>query len=242
VLANQIRLQPPLLRHYAPELPPALESAVMRALAKDPEDRPPTALAFAQSLVGALGEPLADPAAFQSAEERAAVRRRRTSSGLVLRAPAPQKRAFVKLMAGGALVAALFIGAVVSSQRRSAMPTPAPAVEASASPARPATVAVLIESIPSGATVLTEDGTPIGVTPVSWTVAANSERVVTFQKIGFLPLARRFHAAGDSTLAVHLDNAPTASRAPRLGARPARRSGSTDTLDSVVGTIDPFDK
>ena len=128
VLANQIRMQPPPLRHYAPELPTALESAVMRALAKDPVDRPPTALAFAQSLVGALGETLADPAAFQSAEERAAAgRRRRTSSGLVLRAPAPQRRAFVKLMAGGALVAALFIGAVVSSQRRSATPPSAPA-------------------------------------------------------------------------------------------------------------------
>jgi serine/threonine-protein kinase len=245
VLTNQIRLQPPPLRHYAPELPPSLESAVMRALAKDPEDRPPTALAFAQSLVGALGEPLADPAAFQSAEERAAGRRRRTSSGLVLRAPAPQRRAFVKLMAGGALVAALFIGAVISSQRHGAIaPAPAPAVAASgvASPARPTTVAVLIESVPSGATVLAEDGTPIGVTPVSWTVAANSERIVTFQKSGFVPMARRFRAASDSTLAVHLDSAPTASGAPRAGSKPARRSDPSPGLDSIVGTIDPFDK
>jgi eukaryotic-like serine/threonine-protein kinase len=245
VLTNQICLQPPPLRHYAPELPPSLESAVMRALAKDPEERPPTALAFAQSLVGALGEPLADPAAFQSAEERAAGRRRRTSSGLVLRAPAPQRRAFVKLMAGGALVAALFIGAVISSQRHGApAPTPAPAAAASgvASPARPSTVAVLIESIPSGATVLAEDGTQIGMTPVSWTIAPNSERIVTFQKSGFLPMARRFRAAGDSTLAVHLDSAPTASGAPRAGSKPARRSNPSPGLDSVVGTIDPFEK
>jgi serine/threonine-protein kinase len=246
VLTNQIRLQPPPLRHYAPELPPALEAAVMRALAKDPEERPPTALAFAQSLVGALGEPLADPAAFQSAEERAAGRRRRTSSGLVLRAPAPQRRAFVKLMAGGGLVAALFIGAVVSGQRRSETPSSAPpaaAASATPPPARPATVAVLIESIPSGATVLAEDGTPIGITPLSWTVAANSDRVVTFQKSGFLSLARRFRAASDSTLAVHLDNAPAAAAGvPRPVAKTAHRSGSTEGLDSVVGTIDPFDK
>jgi len=243
VLTNQIRLQPPPLRHYAPELPPALESAVMRALSKDPEERPATALAFAESLVGALGEPLADPAAFQSAGERAAGRRRRTSSGLVLRAPAPQQRAFVKLMAGGALVAALFIGAVISSQRHSQPPQPAPtvAVSPATSPARPATVAVLIESVPSGASVFAEDGTPIGVTPVSWTVAANSERVVSFQKAGFLPIARRFRAANDSTLAVHLDNVP-ASGTTRSGAKPARRSGPTEELDSVVGTIDPFDK
>jgi len=246
VLTNQIRLQPPPLRHYAPELPPSLESAVMRALAKDPEERPPTALAFAESLVGALGEPLADPAAFQSAEERAAGRRRRTSSGLVLRAPAPQRNAFVKLIAGGALVAALFIGAVISSQRHAATaPPPGPVVAASpaaASPARPSTVAVLIESIPSGATVFAEDGTPIGVTPVSWTVATNSERIVTFQKTGFLPMARRFRAASDSTLAVHLDNTPTPSGIPRPVAKPAHRSESAGGLDSVVGTIDPLDK
>jgi len=90
--------------------------------------------------------------------------------------------------------------------------------------------------------VLAEDGTPIGMTPVSWTVAANSERIVTFQKSGFLPMARRFRAAGDSTLAVHLDSAPTASGAPRAGSRPARRSDPSPGLDSVVGTIDPFEK
>ena len=94
--------------------------------------------------------------------------------------------------------------------------------------------------------MLAEDGTPIGVTPVSWTVAANSERVVTFQKSGFLPLARRFRAASDSTLAVHLDNVPSAPVAPRSGVKPTRRSGSTAGptagLDSVVGTIDPFEK
>ena len=220
----------------------------MRALAKDPEARPPTALAFAESLVGALGEPLADPAAFQSAEERAAGRRRRTSSGLMLRAPAPQRRAFVKLIAGGALVAALFIGAVVSGQRRARATRPAPAVAASAAraprPARPPCT-VLIESIPSGATVLAEDGTPIGVTPVSWTVAANSERVVTFQKGGFLPMARRFHAASDSTLAVHLDSAPPrpARRAPPRNARGRRAAAEPPAeLDSAAGTIDPFAK
>jgi len=96
-------------------------------------------------------------------------------------------------------------------------------------------------AVPSGASVFAEDGTPIGVTPVSWTVAANSERVVSFQKAGFLPIARRFRAANDSTLAVHLDNVP-ASGTTRSGAKPARRSGPTEELDSVVGTIDPFDK
>ncbi len=254
VLANQIRMQPPRLRDYAPELPVALETAVMRALEKDPAARPPTALAFAQSLAGALGEPLADPAAFQSAEERAAAgRRRRTSSGLVLRAPvAPQRSAFVKLLAGGALVAALFIGAVVTGQRRAETAAVAPAAASAVStPARPSTVAVLIESVPNGATVLAEDGRAIGVTPVSWTVAANSDRVVTFRKDGFVPMARRFRAASDSTLAVHMDAVAAGEpSARRTAGKPAHKSGApveaaeeaTATLDSAAGTIDPFSK
>ena len=249
VLANQIRLQPPALREYAPELSPALEAVVMRALEKDPEARPATALAFAQSLVGALGEPLADPAAFLSAEERAAAgRRRRTSSGLVLRAPvAPQRRAFTKLIAGGALVAALFIGAVVSGQRRETAAAPPTAGAVGATSARPASVAVLLESIPSGATVLAEDGRSIGVTPVSWTVAADSERVVTFRKDGFVPMARRFRAAGDSTLAVHMDALAADGANPRRAAgKPTRRPGATAEaaakLDSAAATIDPFSK
>ncbi len=249
VLTNQIRLQPPSLRTYVPELPLALETAVMRALAKDPEERPPTALAFAESLVGALGEPLADPAAFQSAEQRAAGRRRRSSTGLVLRAPAPQRRAFAKLIAGGALVAALFIGAIVSGQHRGETTAAAPVVatNALALPARPATVAVLIESVPSGATVLAEDGTPIGLTPVSWNVTINSERIVTFRKGGFMPMARRFRATGDSTLAVHLDNAPPEPSASRPSAKAMRRpslstGSSAATLDSAAATLDPFAK
>jgi serine/threonine protein kinase len=247
VLANQIRLQPPSLRTYVPDLPAALETAVMRALAKDPEARPPTALAFAESLVGALGEPLADPAAFQSAEERAAGRRRRSSSGLVLRAPAPQRRAFVKLIAGGALVAALFIGAIVSGQHRGETPAPVVASNPIAAPSRPATVTVLIESVPSGATVLTEDGAPIGLTPVSWSVATNSERIVTFRKDGFQPMARRFRATSDSTLAVHLDNALPETRGARPSAKAPRRSGAVAggpaaELDSAAATIDPFAK
>ncbi len=56
---------------------------------------------------------------FSRRSERAAGRRRRTSAGLVLRAPiATQRRAFAKLVAGGGVVAALFVGAVVSGQRR----------------------------------------------------------------------------------------------------------------------------
>jgi WD40 repeat protein len=41
---------PPSLRFFAPDLPPAVEQVVLMALQKDPHDRFPTALAFAQAL------------------------------------------------------------------------------------------------------------------------------------------------------------------------------------------------
>jgi hypothetical protein len=140
---------------------------------------------------------------------------------------------------------------VISGQHRTETATPPPSAgDLGAAPARPSTVAVLIESIPSGATVLSEDGKPIGVTPVSWTVATNSNRVVTFRKSGFVPIARRFLAAGDSTLAVHMDTVPDdAPNARRAAGKPLRRSGATAAtretivkLDSAAATIDPFSK
>jgi DNA-binding NarL/FixJ family response regulator len=48
----------PSLRDARPELPVALDAAVQQALAKDREDRPPTAGAFAEAVIAALaGEP-----------------------------------------------------------------------------------------------------------------------------------------------------------------------------------------
>ena len=209
VLANQIKLQPPPLRHFAPELSPALESAVMRALAKDPAARPQSALAFAESLVAAIGQPLGEPVAFQSAQERAAGRRRRTSASLVLRAPiATQRRAFAKLVTGGGVVAALFVGAVVSGQRRTDAPMAEVAASSNAVPApapRAEGVAILLESFPSGATVVADDGTSIGVTPVSWIVSANTEREVFFRMPGFA------HAGAT----ISRDQRPHPRRSPR---------------------------
>jgi serine/threonine-protein kinase len=45
---------PPRLRDVAPELPQELDEALSRALAKDPEDRQPSAGAFAREASAAL--------------------------------------------------------------------------------------------------------------------------------------------------------------------------------------------
>ena len=50
VMANQIRQLPPALREVAPELPAPLAAAIMRAIAKDPAERWPSAREMADAL------------------------------------------------------------------------------------------------------------------------------------------------------------------------------------------------
>ena len=53
-IARHLKDPIPSVRRAAGDVPPALEGAVSRALAKQPGDRFPTAAAFASALAGAL--------------------------------------------------------------------------------------------------------------------------------------------------------------------------------------------
>jgi len=53
---QHLNVAPPPLRERAPDIPPAVESVVMRALAKDPKDRYPTVTDFANALEEAWQE------------------------------------------------------------------------------------------------------------------------------------------------------------------------------------------
>ncbi len=55
IATKHILVSPPPLRALAPTLAPAIEEVVMRALAKDPQQRFPSAQAFAQALEAAIG-------------------------------------------------------------------------------------------------------------------------------------------------------------------------------------------
>ena len=55
VMARQVTVAPPSVRDHRPDLPPAIAQVVLRALAKNPDDRYPNAAAFA----AALSTPLA---------------------------------------------------------------------------------------------------------------------------------------------------------------------------------------
>jgi len=52
----QVNAEPPSLRERRPDVPPALEDVVRRAMAKAPEARP-TAAAFRIAVLAAVGEP-----------------------------------------------------------------------------------------------------------------------------------------------------------------------------------------
>ncbi|HET6147997.1 MAG TPA: protein kinase [Polyangia bacterium] len=254
VLTRQIKVDPPPLRRFVPELPPALDDAVLQALAKDARARPATARLFAESLAHALGRPLRDPGAFDAGDRAAAARPRRPSAGLVLRAPPPpasQQRARVARWALGSLTAALFAGAIFSVQRQRTTPayqtsSPAGTGRVTGRPEQPGgapaplTVTVLLQSTPSGAEVAGANGASIGATPMSWVVPAGAQQVVSFRKTGFAPVTRQFQASSDTTVAVRLvANAAAPTRRAGRG-KPARAPAKPARLDSVAGTMDPF--
>jgi len=57
VRAMQVDAQPPPVRHFLPHAPPVLDTILARALAKNPDDRYPTAIALGEALRTALNLP-----------------------------------------------------------------------------------------------------------------------------------------------------------------------------------------
>jgi serine/threonine protein kinase/predicted ATPase len=55
IMEAQVKEPPPPLRRIRPEIPPQLEAVVLRALSKQPDQRPSTATAFAHEMMAAVG-------------------------------------------------------------------------------------------------------------------------------------------------------------------------------------------
>ncbi|MEA2699412.1 MAG: eukaryotic-like serine/threonine-protein kinase [Myxococcales bacterium] len=243
VLSAQIHKQPTALRQIAPIIPAALDDAVLRALAKSPADRPPTALAFAESLARAIGRGLTDSGAFTGA--RRAASRTTPNTGLLLRASDNRSRAW-KPLAVAAMAATMFTGAVVLGKRDPVRTVAAASTVAKADQpaagAQPALqlATIVLESDPTGADVLDPSGQRLGVTPYRMTVPPGGDQQIRLQKAGYRPVERRFGTKADATIAVRLEpiTAEPAARRRRL-----RLGGTGETrsaLDSPAGTIDPF--
>ncbi len=128
---------PPPASASNPDLPPAVDGVLRRALAKNPADRWPSATAFVDALEDALGP----------GEPTAATR-------IVPVAPWParsSRRRGLGLMAlGGAVLAAAAIALLAGGgERRAASPAPAAPTEARKAPARPKASAAPARTAPS---------------------------------------------------------------------------------------------
>jgi serine/threonine protein kinase len=155
VMAQHLTSPAPAVRSLAPEVPPALDAIVARALAKDREQRFQTMAELREALLAAARGEATVP---QAAAPLAAPVETLTPAPLDLR-PTRDRRA--SLLLG---TAAFVIVAVANLGLRHRAETPA---MAASTPGRPATVLVNFSSDPPGATVSRRDGSMLGVTPFS---------------------------------------------------------------------------
>jgi serine/threonine-protein kinase len=241
ILIKQITMTPPPLRKFEPSVPEALEQVVLQALAKNPAQRPQTALAFAESLARAMGRRLEDAAAFQVFSTRTPVKLTTPREGLVLRDG--KRRSVWKPVAVGAVLATAATAFLLTGRVAEKEPLRTAAVAQAQPGQAQSTVTVILQSSPSGAIIVDQNGKTVGVTPQSLILRADTEHQVRFQKPGFRTVEHRFRARTDTTIAVSLDSdsASRVSRPARGNVRPPRSpSPATGRLDSVAGTIDPF--
>jgi serine/threonine-protein kinase len=244
VLAMQVTKMPTPLCQIAPLVPSALSEAVMRALAKSPEDRPPTAHAFAESLARAVGERLSTGAA-QDDNRTPAVRP--ASGGLVLRAAENRPRRWRALrIAAGAVV--LFLGAAAVAQKDHARRASRPSIGGAASravvsafaeraAAAPAPlITVVLESEPTGASVSARSGDRLGTTPYRMAMRSGDSQWVRVKKAGYQPIERNV-AATDAIITLPLE--PLPERAPNVRRRVRERGR---VADSLADTMNPFSK
>src|SRR5205085_4137206 len=113
VALRQINDPAPSVRELRPEVSPRLDTAVRRAMAKDPRDRFPSMDDFVTELKTCLGEEQADEPGEEatlllSPNGGDAARLRRPA--LLRRQPWPVLAAAVALLAGAAAAAALLVG------------------------------------------------------------------------------------------------------------------------------------
>lgn len=158
VAVQRLSTPPPPLRVFAPSAPPELESALARALARDPSQRFPTAAEFAQALnrvpVGPSARLAAPPG------RPPASRRYRTERVRPLASPRSGSTPAWRAVALGAVVAGMAllgvgVGIVLHEARQREGPEPLPTL-----PPLTVTATVAVEGSPTEAPMETPQSTP----------------------------------------------------------------------------------
>jgi hypothetical protein len=157
VMAQHLSSAPPTVRSLVPDVPPALEAIVSRAMAKDCADRFQTMAELRQALhAAARGEAAA---ADEPAPPSMALVKTATPPAIDLR---PTHRGKASLLLGAATFVVVAV-ANLGLHHRAARAVMA----AVTAPKQAATVLVNFSSDPAGATVSARDGSVLGVTPFS---------------------------------------------------------------------------
>jgi serine/threonine-protein kinase len=246
VMLRHVKEAPPAPRKLNPELSEALEQVILRCLAKEPAERPASALAVAEELCAAVGRGLSPATTASTPRSRPAV----------LELPAPSasfstmiSRTLVSrhrnLLAGAA--ACLAVVVMLSLWMRPRAPQAVGAtVRVPAGPAVQRLVQVQLQSVPPGATI-TENGVRLGVTPLAFSAPAGSAHVVEFGLAGHRPQTQSFRADVDTTQAAVLERLDPMPAMPPAAERPRHRAARRPTaaapdrdLDSRARTINPF--
>ena len=258
VMVRHVKEAPPPPRTLNQHLSEALERAVLRCLAKDPADRPASALSLAEELCAAVGRGLSPATTSSASRARVIVGEAAPSAGVsavISRTLKMSVGGHRKVVAG--IAAGLALAAVVALWVRPRGRGAAGAAQKTASgPALQKLVQVRLQSMPSGA-VVSENGVRLGVTPYDLSATPGSDHTVEFSLPGHQRARQLFRADVDTTLAAVLepldpqgkpaskpDPAPYPERARHRSARRvtlgASPGGTDRDLDSRARTINPF--
>ncbi len=217
-------------------IPKALDTIILRSLAKRPQERFPTAAALAVALREVELEP----------------RARRTGLAVSL-----------GLLVGAGVGAALIVPDLVTRESAAPAPAPAPIAEsappvppsppaptmtpAQPAPVVPATVTLRFTSSPPGARVIRQGETvPLGVTPFETTLSrVDRHTLVKFVLAGHEPMEVDASLAVSDTISVQLDKLPAPPKRPAVvhRSRPTpqvKRDKPTTKPVQREGVMDPF--
>ncbi len=165
MMEQHFRAAVPAVSTMGIALPAAIDAALARAMAKDPDARFPSARGFLAALATAAG----------------------TGAGAVAVSPPGPRPGRAALWAGGALAVAMAgAGAVIAmapGEREAPRPTPPP----------DGMVPITLSTTPSGA-IVRRDGRDLGVTPLVLPVAPGATVELELVRPGFLPVLRRVTA------------------------------------------------
>jgi serine/threonine-protein kinase len=237
LLSMHLHEPPPALRQFAPQVTPDIEQAVLRMLAKKPDERFQSmndvraALATAANLPNAVSpdhklgstNPLGSAATMAARAVTAVLPEPSTLTpggmvrgGIAGTTVKVRKRPWLAIGIGAVIVVGAGVTAVALRSPAApppvvAHPAPPPPPEPAPTPVPkpPAMVRVRLESSPLGARVVrVSDGVVLGTTPETIELRPAAEPVqLRLEKDGFVPATREVSLASDSSLTVVLEAA-----------------------------------